>query len=533
MASTLKRGIGKLGQRTGELLGHSSNSRSDVGDDFRDLQLETDNRHAGTECTQAALLLYTNQLLKKKEASDNTKLKLYLIENLGSSMIRLGSSLPKDSNYGRAVETLGQTEEQLSELQLQYVNKVKDGWLPELQRSLDDFKQYVTLQKKLESRRNEYDSKMVKFQKARKDNITVEDELRTAQVRYEDTYDDLAHRMMEMQDAEQDYLRGAFNFYEAQVEYHKNCYEQLVRIRGVFDECLREKRLPAAERHPIGASLATRKSQQALRQSEMTTATRHPMPFQTPGTNPLARSASYRTAPGHQRSDSNQFSDSGHQRNGSNQLSGNSQYGGQQQHSNQQQSAPHLNRAQSDFAATSASPARQVPTVAPRRHAPAPPTPMRPAEAKPKRQLRRAIYAFEVSELGELPLKKGDIVEVISCIDDGWWNGELVYSRTGKLGQKGLFPGNYTEECGEDDIPESNVVRAENVRPSALHQRSESFQNAGYRPPSSFRSPSAPRSELRVVDSTRCKVCRCADHKPNPMLNYVCTLCGHHHNTVA
>ncbi|KAJ2266999.1 hypothetical protein EV176_005408 [Coemansia sp. RSA 451] len=265
----------------------------------------------------------------------------------------------------------------------------------------------------------------------------------------------------------------------------------------------------------------------------MTTATRHPMPFQTPGTNPLARSASYRTAPGHQRSDSNQFSDSGHQRNGSNQLSGNSQYGGQQQQSNQQQSAPHLNRAQSDFAATSASPARQVPTVAPRRHAPAPPTPMRPVEAKPKRQLRRAIYAFEVSELGELPLKKGDIVEVISCIDDGWWNGELVYSRTGKLGQKGLFPGNYTEECGEDDIPESNVVRAENVRPSALHQRSESFQNAGYRPPSSFRSPSAPRSELRVVDSTRCKVCRCADHKPNPMLNYVCTLCGHHHNTVA
>ncbi|KAJ2352034.1 hypothetical protein GGF43_003860, partial [Coemansia sp. RSA 2618] len=99
MASTLKRGIGKLGQRTGELLGHSSTTRSDVGDDFRDLQLETDNRHAGTECTQTALLLYTNQLLKKKEASDNTKLKLYLLENVGSSMIRLGSSLPKDSNY--------------------------------------------------------------------------------------------------------------------------------------------------------------------------------------------------------------------------------------------------------------------------------------------------------------------------------------------------------------------------------------------------------------------------------------------------
>ncbi|KAJ2705522.1 hypothetical protein H4R19_005115, partial [Coemansia spiralis] len=235
MTSTLKRGFGKLGQRTGELLGHSGSTKADVGDDFKDLQLETDNRHAGTEWTQAALLLYTNQLLKKKEASDNTKLKLYLLENLGSAMLRLGTCLPKDSNYGRALESLGRTEERLNEHQLKFVNNVKEGWLPELQRSLDDFKEYVALQKQLGARRSDYDSKMVKFQKARKDNITAEDDLRTAQVRYEDTYEDLGRRMLVMQDSEQEYLRGAYSFYESQLEYHKSCYEELARVRSALD----------------------------------------------------------------------------------------------------------------------------------------------------------------------------------------------------------------------------------------------------------------------------------------------------------
>ncbi|KAJ2414217.1 Protein phosphatase methylesterase 1, partial [Coemansia sp. RSA 2530] len=180
------------GGRTGELLGRDSGTKTDVSDEFKDLQLETDSRHTGTESTQAALMLYTTQLLKKKDATDHSKQKLYLLENLGSSMVHLGVSLPRDSNYGRALEQLGQTEERLNDLQIQFVNKVKEGWQSSLQRAMDDFKEYVSLQKKLESRRSDYDSKLAKYQKSRKDSVALEDELRTAQVRYEDNYDDLA-----------------------------------------------------------------------------------------------------------------------------------------------------------------------------------------------------------------------------------------------------------------------------------------------------------------------------------------------------
>ncbi|KAJ2375504.1 hypothetical protein GGI05_007136, partial [Coemansia sp. RSA 2603] len=99
MAATFKRGMGKLGMKTGELLGLDSNSKTEVGEEFRDLQIEIENRQAGTENIQAALLLYTNHLLKKRDSTDSSKQKLYLLENLGSSMFRLGASLPADSNF--------------------------------------------------------------------------------------------------------------------------------------------------------------------------------------------------------------------------------------------------------------------------------------------------------------------------------------------------------------------------------------------------------------------------------------------------
>lgn len=82
-------------------MGRDSGNKSDVGDDFRELQHETEARNAGIENTQAALTLYTNQLLKKKDATDHSKQKLYLLENLGSSMTNLGNDLPMDSSLGK------------------------------------------------------------------------------------------------------------------------------------------------------------------------------------------------------------------------------------------------------------------------------------------------------------------------------------------------------------------------------------------------------------------------------------------------
>ncbi|KAJ1995961.1 hypothetical protein GGI25_000502 [Coemansia spiralis] len=493
--SAIKRGIGKLGQRTGELLGIDSGTKIEVSEEFKDLLFETDHRHSGTEAFHAALLLYTNQLLKKKDASDNSKLKLYLLENLGSSMVRLGSGLPKDSGYGHALRELGKAEERMSEHQVEFVNKSKEGMLPTLQRSLDDFKEYVSLQKKLESRRSEYDSKLVKFQKARKDNMTVEDELRTAQVRYEDAYDDLAYRMLDMQDKEQDCLREAYSLYQAQLAYHQSCFEELGRLRGMFEDCLKAKRAPAAERHPLGRALDSRRAALTMRGSEMSGSARQPIPFGTASSVSLSRSVSHSVASRHYRNGSSQFSDI------SDEIGGGYDSGmAAKQEQARQPQPPQFARVQSDSVATT--PGRQggMPTAAPRRHAPAPPTPSR----SPRRTLRRSIYKFHANEIGELPMEKGDIVEVVERIDDGWWKGKLVYSVSAgvngpQVGKTGLFPANYTEDCNETDIPSTPI--------SGGHQRSASLA-----PPS-------------VKDCA----CGCSEFEPSNFQPNKCKTCFHHH----
>ncbi|KAJ1810229.1 hypothetical protein LPJ75_004247 [Coemansia sp. RSA 2598] len=406
---------------TGELLKFDNSPKDEVSE----LETEIRNRQDGAESIHAALLLYTNHLLKKCDSTDNSKQKLYLLENLGSSMFRLGASLPPDSRYGKVIEQYGQVVERLNDLQLQFITNAKEGWLSGLQRSIDDFKECQSLQKKLERNRGDYESKSAKLSKNSKENVALEDEVRAAQVRYEDTYEDVTRRMMEMKNGDQDGLVELYAFYEAQVAYHKSCSEQLERVRGLFEENLRAKRTPVPEH--LG---------------------RIPAPLSGHShTQSLSRTSSARTPLTHRRNGSAQVSADSEDK-GYGEISPFEDNSGR---SSPRQNLPPFGRVQSENAATHLR--KAVPTVAPRRHAPPPPAPTRAAS----RVLRRAIYKFD-AEVGELALNKGDIIEVTEKLDEGWWNGKVVFSvadnRADPQGTKtGLFPVNYTEDCAESDIP--------------------------------------------------------------------------------
>lgn len=53
-------------------------------------------------------------------------------------------------------------------------------------------------------------------------------------------------------------------------------------------------------------------------------------------------------------------------------------------------------------------------------------------------QYVRAVYPFDTSHPREISLSKGDIVKVVSVIDDNWYCGEF-------RGRKGNFPSSYVE----------------------------------------------------------------------------------------
>jgi predicted nucleic acid-binding Zn-ribbon protein len=63
-------------------------------------------------------------------------------------------------------------------------------------------KDYQTARRKLESRRLTYDSVLSKVQKMKKEDVRIEEELRSARAKYEETNEDVHNRMTAIQDAE-------------------------------------------------------------------------------------------------------------------------------------------------------------------------------------------------------------------------------------------------------------------------------------------------------------------------------------------
>lgn len=85
--------------------------------------------------------------------------------------------------------------------------------------------------KKLESRRLAYDATMGKMQKAKKDDIRLEEELRVNKTKFDDSTEDVFQRMQDIREAEQDTIGALTSFLDAELEYHERAANELRRIR--------------------------------------------------------------------------------------------------------------------------------------------------------------------------------------------------------------------------------------------------------------------------------------------------------------
>lgn len=69
------------------------------------------------------------------------------------------------------------------------------------------------------------------MQKAKRDDFRVEEELRTAKAKYEESSEDVFRRMQDIKDAEADTTRDLTSFFDAELDYHERCAEELRRVR--------------------------------------------------------------------------------------------------------------------------------------------------------------------------------------------------------------------------------------------------------------------------------------------------------------
>ncbi|KAL2825608.1 hypothetical protein BDW59DRAFT_71451 [Aspergillus cavernicola] len=215
-------------QWAGERMG--SEIKTNVSDDFKALETEMNVRHEGIDRIHKSMVAYVKSASKRSEGDD--KEKTLPIAHLGGSMITHGEDYDASSEYGRCLTMLGRAEERLARIQEAYTAQATSSWLESLERSLTQLKDYQASRKKLDNRRLAYDTSLSKMQKVKREDYRVEEELRTQKVKYEEANDDVHRRMVDIKHSEPENVMDLEAFLEAQLSYHDQCREVLLRLKN-------------------------------------------------------------------------------------------------------------------------------------------------------------------------------------------------------------------------------------------------------------------------------------------------------------
>ncbi|KNE54147.1 hypothetical protein AMAG_00145 [Allomyces macrogynus ATCC 38327] len=420
---SLAKNLGKLKQWTNEKLG--SVSKTDFTQEFRDLEKRTETRREVMEkmAMIAEQYVATHEpkaiggIVATASAVAGAEAKQIPLAALGASMLHLGTMLGDESMFGHDLVVTGEALDKVGAWQNAFVNRMHTNYLSILEEYVGESKKYSELRRKLESRRLDYDAKLNKMQKAKKEKPELEEEVRAAQYKYEETLHDLEGKMAYLLDFED---RGRSSIHElvsAQVEYFTKCTDMLTALQANLAGMAPP---PPRSTHTSAASLA-----------------RTSTPPRIPPPSPAAA----------------------------------------RQHHSRQNSVASIGR----IGAPPPPPARRGSAAPPTEHVeperepepvvelaedtvvpkpvhepepepiavtavPPPSLPARGGAAADGRRLVRVTFDFDGESDQELTLRRGQVVAVLDEIDSGWWIGECN-------GARGMFPANYTEPITDNPAP--------------------------------------------------------------------------------
>ncbi|AEO63085.1 uncharacterized protein THITE_2107948 [Thermothielavioides terrestris NRRL 8126] len=220
--------IDRAFQWAGEKMG--GEAKTTMSDGFKMLETEMALRFEGMERLQRSMNQYIKWLGRHLDSSED-KEKALPVGYLGRTMVGHGEEFQADSEFGNCLITMGRANERISAIQEAFVAEATTSWLESLERSLAMMKEYQAARKKLENRRLTYDASTTKLQKAKRDDFRLEEELRAAKAKYEESSEDVLRRMQDIQDAEVDSVRDLTHFLDAEIDYHERCAEELRRVR--------------------------------------------------------------------------------------------------------------------------------------------------------------------------------------------------------------------------------------------------------------------------------------------------------------
>ncbi|KAG9061686.1 hypothetical protein KI688_007267 [Linnemannia hyalina] len=432
--------IGKFKQWTGEKIGKAQKTRMD--EDFNGLQTETEAQRVSLDKLHESSHAYLKAMSKRVEGDDKSK--RLAIETFGISMSDQSYTLPEGLSYREALHQMGDAHQSIGAAQGELIIRLGSSYIECLERAQAQMKEYQAMQKKLHSRRLDYDAKLAKVQKAKKEKPEWEEEMQAAKAKYEETRECVLGIMSAISESQDDNVISLKAYYDAQLAYARRMVEILEAVPESTFAVSPSTSQTSHERKVYRQSSFDPEEEQSDHSDDHYSI--HTVPTPTTATPTTGRHQQLYRAPSF--SDvrqQNTFNSNQHP--GSNaDLSRPTSYLVPNGTSVRKNSTG-MNKANVHPASSASAPAAAAPL---------------PVREKACKQVR-ALYNFDATAEGELSLRKGDVVRIIEEIDEGWWEGELVDASGGRC--EGMFPSNYVEEIEQPQLPH---------RQGSIHSSSDS-----------------------------------------------------------
>jgi predicted nuclease with TOPRIM domain len=131
---------------------------------------------------------------------------------------------------GEALVHVGEAQQTVGHSTIELVVKLRQNFYENLERANTEILEYKALRKKLEHRRVEYDSKLNKVQKAKKESPELEEDMREARVKYDECLKDTEAKMQQVMEGDDVLMRDLASYVDAHVEYFRKGLEVFERV---------------------------------------------------------------------------------------------------------------------------------------------------------------------------------------------------------------------------------------------------------------------------------------------------------------